>query len=207
MDFNNKIIFASNNQGKIKEMKAILKDSGISIISAPEAGVTEEAEEDGKTFWENAKKKADFISRETGEWAVADDTGLCIEALDGAPGVFSARWAGENKNDRDLINHTLKKMDRVPKDQRRAWFESVVILMDPEGGYWSFDGRIYGHITQQPQGEIRTHLPYDLIFVPDGHTSTFAQMNPEKKNDLSHRAKSFQKMKEFIKNNFHSHDR
>lgn len=201
-----RIIFASNNQGKIKEMKDILKDSGIAIISASEAGIKEEVEEDGSTFLENAKKKADFVSGRTGEWAVADDTGLCIEALNGAPGVFSARWAGENKSDQDLVDHALKKLEGVPEEKRRAWFESVVVLSSPRGEYWPFDGRIYGTITASPQGKMRTNLPYDLIFVPDGHKVTFAQMSSEEKNALSHRGKAFQEMNEFIKNNINHND-
>ena len=197
----NKIIFASNNAGKIKEMQDILSDVEIPILSAREAGIEEEAEENGKTFFENAWKKADLITQKTGEWAVADDSGLCIEALNGEPGIFSARWAGEGKGDWDLVNYALERMKQVPDGQRRAWFESAVVLISPAGEYWHFTGRIYGIITHSPQGDMRTHLPYDLIFIPDGYNITFAQMSGEEKNNLSHRGEAFRRISEFIKNN------
>lgn len=201
-----RIVFASNNAGKIKEMRDILRDSEVEIISASEAGVNEEVEEDRDTFLGNSHKKAEFVSRQTGEWAAADDSGLCIEALDGAPGVFSARWAGEGASDQDIVDHALKKMEGVPEEKRRAWFETVVVLSNPQGEYWSFDGRIYGTLTTSPQGEMRPHLAYDLIFIPDGYNITFAQMEAEEKNRLSHRGEAFRRMSEFIKNNLNSHD-
>ena len=104
-----RIIFATHNQGKIKEMRNILASLNVEIASAEETGIFEDVEEDGKTFEENALKKARFIMEKTGEWAVADDSGLCIGALDGAPGIFSSRWAGESASGDVLVNFTLEK--------------------------------------------------------------------------------------------------
>lgn len=107
-----KIVFASHNQGKIVEMKRMLQ--GFDVLSAEEAGVTEDVVEDRDTFAGNALKKARFMAEKTGCWAVADDSGLCIEALDGAPGVYSARWAGEAATGEELVQKTLERMKEVP---------------------------------------------------------------------------------------------
>lgn len=187
-----KIVFATQNKGKVKEMKALL--DSFDVVSAGEVGIFEDVVEDGKTFSENAMKKARFVAKESGQWSVADDSGLCIDALDGQPGIFSARWAGEN----DLVEFTLDKMKNVPEGKRGAYFESSVALVSPKGKECLFSGKVPGRISQKPKGVLRPKLPYDLIFIPEGYEQTFSEMTDEEKNKLSHRGKAFAKLKDFL---------
>lgn len=186
------LIFATHNQGKLQEMQNILAGLNVTVVSADEAGLTEEVVEDGETFSENALKKARFVSTRTGQWAVADDSGLCVDALGGAPGVHSARYM---PTDEGKIQGILRQMKDVPDTERRAWFESAAALAASDGREWVFSGRIYGRITRQPQGTPRRGLPFDAIFVPDGHKVTFAEMTEEEKNSLSHRGAAFRELK------------
>lgn len=194
-----KFIFATHNVGKVKEMRVLLADLDIEMMSADEAGVREDVVEDGATFEANAAKKARFVAERTGEWSVADDSGICIEALGCAPGVYSARWAGEGASDeKTIVNHTLAAMKDVPEDKRRAWFESALVLVAPDAREWTFEGRVYGRIAREPRGTSRPKLPYDQIFIADGYDRTFAEMSDEEKNRLSHRGLAFQKLREFL---------
>ncbi|MFA6254591.1 MAG: RdgB/HAM1 family non-canonical purine NTP pyrophosphatase [Patescibacteria group bacterium] len=194
-----KIIFATTNQGKIKEIKAILKDLEIEVLSIEQAGITEEIEEDGQTLTENSLKKAREVSKKTGEWALADDSGIFIEALAGKPGIMSARWAGKKAKAEKIIEFTLKKMKDVPLGQRQAYFETIAALVAPDGRTWTFEGKINGQITLEPKGTPRKNLPYDLIFIPQGLNKTFAEIPVEQKNLLSHRAQAFVKLKKFLR--------
>ena len=194
------LIFATHNPGKIVEMRAILAGLPVDIVSADDAGVHEDVVEDGATFAENALKKARFVSQRTGQWAIGDDSGLSIDALDGAPGVYSARWAGEAVNDDQLVAYTLLKLQAVPEGQRTASFETTAALVSPNGKEWVFTGRIHGTIPLVPRGSPRPRLPYDVIFVPEGHTKTFAEMSDGEKNSLSHRGEAFQQVRDFITN-------
>jgi len=194
-----KIIFATQNQGKIKEMKSILSDLKVDVLSAGEAGIFDEVVEDGKTFKDNALKKARFIAQKSGEWAVADDSGLCITALNGAPGVHSARWAGDRSDDSKLVMHTLEKMKEIPAGKRQAYFESAVALVSPEGKEWTYSGQVHGSISLEPRGTALPKLPYDVIFIPQGYEKTFAEMTNEEKNSISHRGLAFEKLKEQIR--------
>ena len=179
-------------------MQAILAGLNMKIVSAEEVGIFEDVIEDGKTLEENSLKKANFIMKKSGEWAMADDTGLYIKELDGAPGVFTSRWAGENASGNELINFTLEKMKNIPAENRRAFFESAIVLVSPKGKYWTFTGTIEGKITETPRGTARPKLPYDVIFIPEGYEKTFAEMKNEEKNNISHRGLAFLKLKKFI---------
>ena len=192
-----KIIFATHNQGKLREMKELLP--GFDVMGAEEAGVFEDVIEDGQTFVENALKKARFVTQKTGQWAVADDSGICIDTLGGAPGIMSARWA---ESDEDKISLTLEKLKEVSEDKRGAWIEAVLALVSPDGREWTFDGRVDGRIALEPRGENRNKLPYDRLFIPEGHDCTFAEMTAAEKHILSHRGKAFKKLKEFLDKNF-----
>jgi XTP/dITP diphosphohydrolase len=194
-----KLIFATHNEGKIREMKKILAGLPWEILSAKEAGIEEEPAEDGATFADNALLKAKFVADRTGEWTVADDSGLCIEALNGAPGVFSARWAGDDAAGEEKANKALKELGDLPEEKRGAYFESSVALVSPSGEHWIFTGRAHGKITTERQEKIsRPHLPYDAIFIPEGFTTTFGEMTDEEKNALSHRGQAFRQLKEFL---------
>ncbi len=191
-----KLIFATNNFGKLKEIKTILE--GLNILSVKEVGVTLNIVEDGTTFEENALKKARFVAEKSKEWTIADDSGLCIKALGNAPGVFSARWSGEDASDEELIRYTLGKIKDIPEEKREAWFETAVALATPDGKHWVFKGKIEGRIARVPRGKPRPKLPYDIIFIPKGYNRTLAEMSDEEKNSLSHRGLALEQLKEFL---------
>ena len=194
-----KLIFATHNSGKIKEMCSLFADLKIDVCSADEAGVTEGVVEDGKPFEKNALKKARFVASSSGEWAVADDSGICIDALDGAPGVNTARWAGPDAGDEGLVRHTLEVLKDVPEGQRDATFMSCIALVAPDGREWTFEGHVNGSVAREARGTNRPKLPYDVLFIPEGHDRTFAQMSDEEKNSMSHRGRAFEQLKTFLR--------
>jgi len=197
-----KIIFATKNQGKVKEMREILKDlkMDLDVITMDEAGIKDEIIEDGKTMEENALKKAREVSKKTGQYAIGEDTGLCIEALDGKPGVRTARWAEDKEVDHEhLYEYCIEQMVDVPAGKRQAYFETALALVAPDGKEWVFKGRVDGQIAEQPKGEPRQGLPYDMVFIPEDYETTFAEMSDEEKNAISHRGRAFQEFKKFLK--------
>lgn len=198
-----RIIFASQNAGKVAEVTLLLKDMGITVISASEAGVTESAVENGKYFVDNARKKAVFVGNRTREreWTMGDDSGICVVALIGEPGVQSTRWAGENAPGEEWVRLMLAKLQGIPEGQRQAWFETAVVLRSPNGVLWHFSGRIDGRIALEPRGIPHPGVPYDSVFIPNGQNKTFAEMAIEEKNAISHRGQAFRQLKEFIKEN------
>jgi XTP/dITP diphosphohydrolase len=193
------IVFATRNIGKITEMKAFLADLDVRVLSLDEVGIFEEIEEDGETFEENALGKAKFVALRIGKWAVADDSGICIKSLGNAPGVLTARWAGEDASDEKLVEYTLEQMKGVPEGERQAYFESAIALVSPDGKEYVFQGRVDGVVAKEPRGVNRVKLPYDLIFIPEGETRTFAEMSDVEKNSMSHRGRAFEKLREFLK--------
>ncbi len=196
-----KIVIATQNPGKVKEIKSILKELEIEVMSATEAGITTGAVEDGDTVEENAKKKAQFVVEKIKLPAIADDAGLFIDALEGKPGVHSARWAGPDSTDNQKLHKLLDEMKGVPLDRRTAVFKSAVALSYPGKDSYIFTGQCPGNITDVPRGTPRKHMPYDLLFKPDGCTQTFAEMTDDEKNAISHRAMAFTKLIHFLKEN------
>lgn len=192
-----RLVMATGNMGKVKEMKHLLSGLGINVMSAAEAGVSGHAEEDGDTLEENALKKARYVAERSRDWVVADDTGLFVDALDGRPGVHSARHAGSDATDEEKRDRVLSEMKAVPLAQRTAQFTSVVALIDPERHEHTFTGTITGHIPQKPAGTPRVHLPYDEIFTTE-NGKTFAEMTDEEKNSMSHRRKAFDQLRNYI---------
>lgn len=181
------IVAASRNKHKIEEIEAITKKFGMSIISRDEAGVPPvEIVEDGETFEENSFKKADEIMKLCGKITLADDSGLMVDYLCGAPGVYSARFAGEDGNDEKNNDKLLKLLDGVPAKGRTAKFVSVITMVYPDGTVLSARGECPGRIITVPTGD--GGFGYDPLFVPDGYEKTFAQLTPEEKNAISHRA-------------------
>jgi len=202
-----KIIFATKNEGKVAEMRTILKNLAIEIMTAAEFGITEEIIESGKTFEENALIKSRYVAQKTNAWAIADDSGLCLEALGGAPGVYSARWprdpldarsAGQNLTPADYEKKTIESLKN--ETNRRAWFESAVALVAPDGHARLFHGRISGTISLTPRGVAVPGLPYDTVFIPDGYRQTFAEIGQVAKNKISHRELAFRQLRKFLAN-------
>jgi len=180
-------ILASNNKGKLKEMKAILADLGEDIVSQGEAGLELEAEETGTTFEENALIKARAACSALSEPAIADDSGLAVEELNGAPGVYSARYGGEAcHNDAERVQLLLKNLENF--EHRRAKFVSCIACILPNGDVINARGECEGEITAQPRGE--GGFGYDPVFEVSGTGKTMSELSPEEKNAISHRGKA-----------------
>jgi XTP/dITP diphosphohydrolase len=183
-----KILLATHNRGKLREFAEILADLPVEWITLDDAGIREEAEETGQTFEENARIKAEFYGRLTGLPTLADDSGLEVDALDGAPGVYSARYSGANATDQDRYRLLLKNMESVPQDQRSARFRCVIALARPDGQMITADGRVEGEIGSEPRG---THgFGYDPVFWLPEYAASLAELGPEIKNKISHRARA-----------------
>jgi XTP/dITP diphosphohydrolase len=189
-----KLVFASHNQNKVNEIKSLLPKT-FEILSLTEIGFNEEIEETGLTLDENSRIKAQTVFEKTGYFCFADDTGLEIEALNYEPGVFSARYAGNQKNDSENIEKVLSKLQGMIN--RNARFRTVITLLIGQEEY-SFEGKVEGKIIMEKRGEFG--FGYDPIFIPENESRTFAEMPLEEKNKFSHRARAFQKMIEFLKN-------
>ncbi|HJT73026.1 MAG TPA: RdgB/HAM1 family non-canonical purine NTP pyrophosphatase [Chitinophaga sp.] len=188
-----KLVFATNNENKIREIRSVLGNS-FSIETLQEAGIDIDIPEPHNTLEANATEKSDTIYTITGKDCFSEDTGLEIPALNGAPGVLSARYAGEQKSADDNIAKVLKEMEG--KEDRRANFRTVIsLIMDNEE--FLFEGICPGTILHERRGS--KGFGYDPIFVPDGATQTFAEMELETKNQYSHRAKAFHKLVAFLK--------
>ena len=178
-----KLIIASNNKHKIYEIKKILGDRFSEILSLCEAGIDHETVEDGATFMENALKKAREIAEISGCPALADDSGICAHALDGAPGVYSARFSGVHGN--DIENNKLLLEMLREKEDKSAHYTAAIALVYPDGKEITAEGYMYGTITEDWRGD--RGFGYDPIFVPDGDTRTVAELTDEEKNAISHR--------------------
>ena len=182
-----KLIIASNNAHKIYEIKKILSGKFDEILSLREAGVSHETVEDGSTFMENSLKKAREIAEITGCAALADDSGICAHALDGAPGIYSARFAGEYKGqESDDRNNALLLEKLADKSDKSAHYTCAMALVYPDGREVCAEGYMYGSITDSPRGT--RGFGYDPLFIPDGESRTVAEMSDDEKNLISHRA-------------------
>jgi XTP/dITP diphosphohydrolase len=190
-----KIVFASGNPGKAHEIQAMLADLGVNILSLHDYPDIPEIVEDGKNFLENALIKARIVAIETGEIVLADDSGLEVDALGGAPGIRSARYAGKNADDRRNILKLLYDLKDVPPKQRGAAFQCVLVLYHPHNGrYETFQGRWEGVIAEKPAG--CGGFGYDPVFFLPDLGVTAAELSPEVKNRISHRAQAICKLKE-----------
>jgi XTP/dITP diphosphohydrolase len=190
-----KLIFATNNEHKLDEVKAILKDK-YKVLGLKESGLYEDIVEDKDTLEGNARVKAYFIHNKLKTDVFADDTGLEIEALNGEPGVFSARYAGDDCNSQDNVKLVLSKMKE--KTNRKARFRTVICLIINDEEYL-FEGVVNGEILQKPVGD--TGFGYDPIFKPQGYNISFAQMNADEKNAISHRGLAMQQLIKFLQQN------
>ena len=179
-----KLILASNNAHKLVEIRAILGSEFDEILSMKEAGIVHETVEDGSTFLENAEKKAREIMEISGCCALADDSGLCVDALGGAPGIYSARYAGEHGDDKANNRKLLRELEGV--EDRRAHFACAMVLVRPDGSVVRAEGRMDGVIAYEEAGE--NGFGYDPLFYLPERGCTNAQLSPEEKNAISHRA-------------------
>ncbi|RBP37614.1 XTP/dITP diphosphatase [Garciella nitratireducens] len=190
------LIIASSNQHKIDEMKAILSSLEFQIESMKEAGVDIEIEETGKTFEENALIKARAIADLTGKIVLADDSGLEVDALDNAPGVYSARYAGEHGNDRANNEKLLEELKDVPFENRKARFCCAIAMVFPEQREIVVRGECEGRIATKYMGN--NGFGYDPLFIIPELGKTFAQLKQKEKNQISHRAKALEKLKKVL---------
>jgi len=192
-----KIVLATRNQEKIKEMKAILSQPGIEVLSLDDLpGDPPEVVEDGDTFLQNARKKALVVAQWAGLPALADDSGLVVDALGGDPGVHSSRYAGKDGDMEANMDLLLLRMNDVPDEKRTAHFISVISLACPDGKTWETEGSVNGIITRDRMGE--EGFGYDPVFFYPPAEMTFAQMGTEGKNRVSHRFKALLKMGELL---------
>ncbi len=188
-----KLVFASNNAHKLSEIRAILGDR-IEIISLSDLQCHEEIPETADTLEGNALIKARYVWEHYGLYCFADDTGLEVEALDGAPGVYSARFAGEHASFEDNVSLLLERLSGVA-EPRRARFRTVVALIDEYGTHF-FEGSVDGEITLERSGDHG--FGYDPIFRPEGREETFAQLTEQEKNSMSHRGRAVQKLVRYL---------
>ena len=198
-----RLVIATHNPGKLAEMRDLLAPFGVVAVSAGELGLAEPAET-GTTFADNARIKAMAAARASGHPAFADDSGLAVDALDGEPGIYSARWAGPDKNFRhamEVVDAKLRERGAITSAQRRAHFVSALCVAWPDGHLEQFDAKVDGALVWPPRGE--RGFGYDPMFLPDGFERTFGEMASEEKHGLppkgrglSHRARAFLKLAE-----------
>ncbi len=190
-----KVILASNNKNKLSEIKKILSPYGYELISQSEAGIDLEVDETGTTFEENASLKAQAIYNLTGSAVISDDSGLEVDYLNGAPGVHSHRYAGENATDADRCQKLLNELDGVEESMRSARFVCVICYIDNNGNKTLVRGTCEGKIGIRPEGE--NGFGYDPVFMYNGRS--FAQLSADEKNNVSHRADALRKFSEILK--------
>jgi XTP/dITP diphosphohydrolase len=194
-----RLILATRSAGKITELKAILADAGIThdLVGADAYPDVPDVKETGVTFAENALLKAHALARATGLPAVADDSGLCVDVLGGAPGIFSARWAGTHGDDKANLDLLLAQLADIDSPHRGAHFACAAALALPDGTERVVEGRLLGTLRRSPQGT--NGFGYDPILQPEGETRTCAELSPEEKNAISHRGKAFRALVPVVK--------
>ena len=193
----NELLIATSNQGKVVEYQTLLASMPLRLRDLTEFPAIIDVEETGMTFAENAILKARAYAGQTGVWALADDSGLEVDALNGAPGVFSARYGGEGVTDSERIELLLEEISQCPAQERRARFVCVIAIADGQGQIANIsDGKCEGRIAPAPRGA--RGFGYDPIFIPDGFEQTFGELPPEVKQLISHRALALQAARSFL---------
>ncbi len=197
------LLIATGNKGKIAELQLLLASLPLCLRSLAEFPGVAEVEETGTTFSDNAILKASAYAGQTGLWALADDSGLEVDALNGAPGVFSARYGGAGLTDGERLERLLEELSLCAPQERRARFVSVIAIADPQGQIVNISmGECEGQIARAPRGT--GGFGYDPVFVPDGYGQTFGELPPEIKQNISHRALALQAARTFLLNRFQS---
>lgn len=189
-----RLIIATGNEDKVREIDEILEGTGFEAISMKQAGFNPDIVEDGTTFEENALKKAMAVHELSGEYVMADDSGLCIDALDGAPGIYSARFCGEDSTYEEKFRKIFEMLADVPEDKRTAQFVCAIAVVKPDGTSFTVRGECMGVLHEKPVGE--NGFGYDPIFYVPEFGMTTAQMDPEVKNSISHRGRALRAMVE-----------
>ena len=184
-----RVVLATRNQHKVAELGRILSSYDVELVSLDEVGVSDEVAETGATFVDNALQKARAAAGASGLVAIADDSGLAVDALNGMPGVLSVYWAGRARDDAANLRLVLEQLEDVPDERRGAAFVCAAAAVTPDGRELVVEGRLQGRLLRAPRGE--GGFGYDPIFVPDGDTRTTAEMTPEEKDAISHRGKAF----------------
>lgn len=193
------VVLSTRNPTKIEQIRAMFEDTEVRLHSLSDLGIEGEAVEDGQNIQENAFEKAIFaynLLRGREMWTMADDTGLYINALGGEPGHRAARWAGDGATTVDTMIHTLSMLRGVTK--RTAQFETCVVLMPPGGGRCTFWGKVSGWITATPRCEPQPGMPYSSIFIPDGESRVWAEMDVHYENSISHRGIAFRQVRQHL---------
>ena len=194
-----KIILATKNKGKVADFEKLTENMGIKVISFLDENISfPDVVEDGDTFEENSVKKALDLAKYTGMITVSDDSGLCVEALNGAPGIYSARYSGENATDSTNIDKLLYEMKNIPQGERQAKFVSVVSIAKPDGTVESFRGEVEGEIIFERRGT--NGFGYNPVFFSQELKKTFGEATMEERVTVSHRARAFRKLKEQVLN-------
>jgi XTP/dITP diphosphohydrolase len=196
-----KIVLASRNRGKIEEIQTLLAESGVTLQSLDDYPNIPDIREDGNSFLDNALTKAKTIAKLTGETALADDSGLEVTALGGAPGIYSARYAGDSADDNKNILKLLSNLEGVPLEERVAAFRCILVLYRSDGHYYAFDGKWEGRIAEAPAGQ--GGFGYDPVFYLPEQGVTAAELPAEIKNRISHRAKAVEKLKIWLQKRNH----
>lgn len=189
-------IIATHNPGKVKEFKEILEPKGYDVKSLAEIGFTEEIEETGHTFEENAILKAEAVAKAVNKIVIADDSGLSIDNLGGRPGVYSARYAGEQKDDQANIDKVLSELKGIEKEQRTARFRCALAVSIPGEETKTVEGHVEGYIAEEPRGEYG--FGYDPIFIVKDKDKTMAELTSDEKNKISHRADALKKLSKLL---------
>jgi len=192
-----KLLLATNNKGKVREYKSLLRGIPYEIVTPAEQGITTEVEEVGGSFEENARLKATTLAKESGLLSLADDSGLEVDALGGEPGPLSARYAGEGASDTERIDYLLARLKDIPEDKRSARFRCVIAIAAPDGKVELCSGECRGVIATEPMGSHG--FGYDPIFYVPALGKTMAELPPEEKNKISHRGKAAEKAREVLK--------
>jgi XTP/dITP diphosphohydrolase len=194
-----RLVVATYNAGKLQEFRQLLANLGMKLVSCAElTPPVPDVKETGTTFAENALLKAQAVTNQTGEVALADDSGFVVDYLNGAPGVYSKRFVPGSDADRNRA--VLTKLSGVPVTQRGAAFVAVLCLTQPGQEPVYFEGRVTGTVAESPRGEHG--FGYDPIFIPEGYTQTFSELGADVKNTISHRARAIEKLREYLNHNY-----
>ena len=195
-----KLLLATNNRGKARELKLLLRELSVELVLPGELGITAEVEEVGRSLEENARLKATVLAKESGLLALADDSGLEVDALGGEPGPLSARYAGEGASDKDRVEYLLAKLKGVPRENRTARFRCVIAIATPEGKVQLCSGECQGLIIFGPRGE--KGFGYDPVFYFPGLDKTMAELPLDVKNKVSHRGEAAREAVEYLRRKY-----